>query len=188
MFHDAWATFITCYQRCYTDIWNRNGKCWSGVTLRWRHHGPDGVSNHQRLGCLFNCQFRRRSNKTSKLRVIGLCAGDSPVNSPHKWPVTRKMFPFDDVIMRSYWQSVWHDYCSNMDGAIILACISTPNKWQISFRPRQTIVSNFASPSLLLSTNWLLHLVNPFEQMRTVSHSIYIMKMKMNTSVAMLRV
>ena len=23
----------------------------------------------------------------------------SPVNSPHKWPVTRKMFPFDYVIM-----------------------------------------------------------------------------------------
>ena len=22
-----------------------------------------------------------------------------PVNSPHKWPVTRKMFPFDNVIM-----------------------------------------------------------------------------------------
>ena len=22
-----------------------------------------------------------------------------PVNSPHKWPVTRKLFPFDDVIM-----------------------------------------------------------------------------------------
>ena len=31
----------------------------------------------------------------------GLCAGNSPgpVNSPHKGPVTRKMFPFDDVIM-----------------------------------------------------------------------------------------
>ena len=24
-----------------------------------------------------------------------------PVNSPHKWPVTRKRFPFDDVIMDS---------------------------------------------------------------------------------------
>ena len=24
----------------------------------------------------------------------------SPVKSPHKWPVTRKTFPFDDVIMR----------------------------------------------------------------------------------------
>ena len=23
----------------------------------------------------------------------------SPVNSPHKWPVTRKMLPFDDVTM-----------------------------------------------------------------------------------------
>ena len=25
-----------------------------------------------------------------------------PVNSPHKWPVTRKMSPFDDVIMESF--------------------------------------------------------------------------------------
>ena len=30
-----------------------------------------------------------------------------PVNSPHKWPVTRKMFPFDDVIMdRSNWKLI----------------------------------------------------------------------------------
>ena len=37
----------------------------------------------------------------STLRVTGLCAGNSPgpVNSPHKGPVTRKMFPLDDVIM-----------------------------------------------------------------------------------------
>ena len=44
---------------------------------------------------------RRRSKKTSKLRVTGLCVGNSPVtvNSSHKGPVTRKMFPFDDVIM-----------------------------------------------------------------------------------------
>ena len=26
-----------------------------------------------------------------------------PVNLPHKGPVTQKMFPFDDVIMRHYW-------------------------------------------------------------------------------------
>ena len=44
---------------------------------------------------------RHRSKKTSNLRVTGLCEGNSPgpVNSPHKGPVTRKMFPFDDVIM-----------------------------------------------------------------------------------------
>ena len=75
--------------------------------LRWRHNDQDGVSNHQPHGCLLNRLFRRRSNKTSKLRVTGLCVGNSPgpVNSPHKGPVTRKMFPFDDVIMPtgSHW-------------------------------------------------------------------------------------
>ena len=25
-----------------------------------------------------------------------------PMNSPHKWPVTRKMFPFDDVILKPH--------------------------------------------------------------------------------------
>ena len=71
------------------------------ITLRWRHNGHDGVSNHQPHDCPLNRSFRRRSKKTSKLRVTGLCAGIPrwPVNSPYKWPVTRKMFPFDDVIM-----------------------------------------------------------------------------------------
>ena len=74
---------------------------WLG-TLQWRHIDHDSVSNHQPHGCLLNRLFRRRSKKTSKLRVTGLCVGNSsgPVNSPHKGPVTRKMFPFDDVIMR----------------------------------------------------------------------------------------
>ena len=71
------------------------------IALQWRHNDQDGVSNHQPRGCLLNRLFRRRSKKTSKLRVTGLCVGNSPgpVNSPHKGPVTRKMFPFDDVIM-----------------------------------------------------------------------------------------
>ena len=30
-----------------------------------------------------------------------------PVNSPHKWPVTRKMFPFDDVIMTNKTTESW---------------------------------------------------------------------------------
>ena len=47
--------------------------------LRWRHNECDGVSNHQRLDCLFSRLFRRRSKKWSKLRVIGLCEGNSPV-------------------------------------------------------------------------------------------------------------
>ena len=47
--------------------------------LQWRHNGSDGVSNHQRLDCLLNCFFRRRSKKTSKPRVAGLYEGNSPV-------------------------------------------------------------------------------------------------------------
>ena len=71
------------------------------MPLQWRNNDHDGVSNHQPHGCLLSRLFRRRSKKTSKLRVTGLCAGNSPgpVNSPYKKPVTRKMFPFDDVIM-----------------------------------------------------------------------------------------
>ena len=46
--------------------------------LRWRHNGHDGVSNHQPHHCLLNRLFGCRSKKTSKLRVTGLCAGNSP--------------------------------------------------------------------------------------------------------------
>ena len=65
--------------------------------LWWHHNGHDGASNHQPHHCLLNRLFGCRSKKTSKLSVTGLCAGNSSV--PGEWPVTRKMFPFDDVIM-----------------------------------------------------------------------------------------
>ena len=48
------------------------------TALRWRHNDHAGVSNHQPHGCLLNRLFRRKSKKTSKLRVTGLCAGNSP--------------------------------------------------------------------------------------------------------------
>ena len=73
-------------------------------TLHWRHNECDGVSNHWRLHCLLICWCMRKSKKTSKLCVTGLCGGGIhrlPVNSPHQRPVTRKMFPFDDVVMNT---------------------------------------------------------------------------------------
>ena len=63
------------------------------LSLQWCHNEHDGVSKHLLLDCILNRLFRRRSKKTSKLCVTGLCEGNSPVNSPHKGPVTRKMFP-----------------------------------------------------------------------------------------------
>ena len=47
--------------------------------LRWRHNERDGVSNHQPHDCLLSRLFRRRSKKTLKLRVTGLCEGNSSV-------------------------------------------------------------------------------------------------------------
>ena len=48
-------------------------------SLQWRHNERDGVSNYQPHDWLFNRLFRRISKKTSKLRVTGLCVGNSPV-------------------------------------------------------------------------------------------------------------
>ena len=50
-----------------------------GISLQWRHNDHDGVSNHQPHDCLLSSLFRRRSKKTSKLHVTGLCAGNSPI-------------------------------------------------------------------------------------------------------------
>ena len=71
-------------------------------SLRWRHNGCDGVSNHQPHDCLLNRLFRRRSKKHRSASLAferGIHRG--PMNSPHKWPVTRKCFH----LMTSSWIS-----------------------------------------------------------------------------------
>ena len=79
--------------------WSKDLYLKVSAPLRWRHNERAGVSNHQPHDYLLNRVFRRRSKKISKLRVTGRGIHRVPVNSPHKWPVTRKMYPFDDVIM-----------------------------------------------------------------------------------------
>ena len=37
-----------------------------------------------------------------------------PVNFPHKWPVTRKMFPFDDVIMKLKHFRCYFPFCAGI--------------------------------------------------------------------------
>ena len=43
---------------------------------------------------------RKHQSSASLAFVRGIHRG--PMNSPHKWPVMRKMFPFNDVIMGSW--------------------------------------------------------------------------------------
>ena len=71
------------------------------ISSQLRHYGHDSVSNHQLHDCLLNRLFRLRSKKTSKLRVTGLCAGNSPGTGefPAQIACNAEMFPFDDVMM-----------------------------------------------------------------------------------------
>ena len=82
-------TWYSSLRTRYTRIKNANTKSGSGVpdmtdrdkwvwALQWRHNERDSLSNHQPHDCLLNRLFGRRSKKTSKLRVTGLCAGNSP--------------------------------------------------------------------------------------------------------------
>ena len=60
---------------------------------------------------------RKHQTSASLAFVRGIHRG--PVNSPHKWPVTRKMFPFDDVIMILM---ECHSQCS-------ISCVRREWKW-----------------------------------------------------------
>ena len=66
------------------------------VTLLW---GPWRLKSP--VSRWFAQPFAQAQIKKSKFRVTGLCEGNSPVNGefPEWGPVTRKMLPFDDVIM-----------------------------------------------------------------------------------------
>ena len=71
------------------------------LTLQWRHNGRDYVSNHRRLDCLLNRLSRRRSKEHQSSASLAFVRGIHrwPVKTPHGGPMTRKIFPFDDVIM-----------------------------------------------------------------------------------------
>ena len=70
---------------------------------RWAHYCDvimGVMASHQPHHRLLNHLFRRISKHQSSVSLAFVRGIHRwPVNSPHKWPVTRKMFPFDDVIM-----------------------------------------------------------------------------------------
>ena len=71
------------------------------VSLQWRHNGA-AVSQITSFTIVYSIVYsgadqRRHQSFASLDFVLGIHWW--PLNSPHKWPVTRKIFPFDDVIM-----------------------------------------------------------------------------------------
>ena len=73
---------------------------------------------------------RKHQSPASLAFVRGIHRG--PVNSPHKWPVTRKLFPFDDVIM----------HCPNQYFFIVKLTIENKCQWNLKsnifFLPRKS--------------------------------------------------
>ena len=55
---------------------------------------------------------RKHQSYASLAFVLGIHRW--PKNSPHKWPVTRKMFPFDDVTIYSNYMLTQHDAISEL--------------------------------------------------------------------------
>ena len=80
-------------------------------SYQWRNNERDGVSNRQPHHCLLKRLFRRRWKKTSKLRAIGLCAGNSPVTGEFPAQMARKRF-------HSMTSSCWWIFCS----CLIIMC------------------------------------------------------------------
>ena len=116
------------------------------ISLRWHHNGRDCVSNHQPHHCLLNSLFGCRSKKTSKFRVTGLCAGNSPG--------TRKMFPFDDVIM---WWTTLFETLRNIQRQILFEGLcndivtNTKRGQWITDQKRSACVRQFVDASFQLS-------------------------------------
>ena len=79
-------------------------------TIHWPHNERNGVSNHQHLNCLLNRLFRHKSKKHQSSTSLVFVRGIHQwlVDSPHKGPVMRKIFPFDNVIMS---QPCSYRYC-----------------------------------------------------------------------------
>ena len=104
-----------CYGRNLLSPWLR--PCWDR-TLQWRHFGCDGVLNLQPHHC-FTRLFRHRSKKASKLRVTGLCAGNSPVTG--EFPV--------QIASNAESVSIWlrHHECTFLTCDLYLRCDLWPN-------------------------------------------------------------
>ena len=118
------------YPACLMVIIRQYG-CYQ--SLQWRHNDLDGISNHQSHDFLLKRLFRRRSKKASKLRVTGLCEGNSPVTG--EFPAQRA----SNAENVSIW---WRHH-----GRPLLAKLSTIQKHFLK------ILNDYESENLDLLTN-----------------------------------
>ena len=115
-----------------------------------------GVSIRRQLHCLFNHVLKRTSRKTSKFRVTFVRGIHRwPVDSPHKGPVKRKIFPFDDVIM-----SPTHHVTIDSEDPVLQALQGHPFD-------RQAALLDLAVVTVLVQVPGQAEVSNLYHQLRT---------------------
>ena len=105
------------------------------VTLQWRQR--NGVSNHRLFAQPF-VQADQRKNQSSASLVFVRGIYRQLWDSPHEGSVTRKMFPFDDVMIIRPWKS-----------HVLTPQLSEP--FQLTFFPNTTI------PIIKIRRSWGLY-------------------------------
>ena len=113
-----------------------SSKSYKTYQSQWRNNGRGCVSNHQPHDCLLNRLFRRRSMKTSQLRVTGLCVGNSPVTGE---------FPAQEASNTENVPIWWHHHA---ESCLMLICIYHEQVCGMTHRPRmRQYVSSVYSPA-----------------------------------------
>ena len=96
----SWAYVRAHTHWQYNDVANWHKKH-GYFKLQWRYDKHDDISNHRRLDCFskFSSSADQREHQSSASLAPVRGIHRRPVDSPHKGPVTWKMFPFEEVIM-----------------------------------------------------------------------------------------
>ena len=130
-----------------------------GSVLQWRHIGRDDISNHQPHDCLLKRSFRRRSKKTSKLRVIDLCEGNSSVTG--EFPAQRASYAENVSI---WWRhhgpcetGVFLPSCCSHSATIYLGIhrIMTLLIWYIIYTEKYILMSEQRHVALIIYNHYI---------------------------------
>ena len=118
---------------------------WHGLS-QWRHNERGSVSNHQCLHCLLKCRFRRRTKKTSNLRVTGLCAGNSPVTG--EFPAQKASNAENVSIWWRHhaWLWLWSAEISHEISSTTISklCVISEPFFEVLDTPRRTLERNLS--------------------------------------------
>ena len=99
-------TEILCWSVSFNSIYSEKRKSKMKMISTILHYGdvimgtmPSQITSLTIVySTVYSSADQRKHQSSASLAFVG-GIHRGPVNSPHKWPVTQKMFPFDDVIM-----------------------------------------------------------------------------------------